>query len=116
MEPNNDILSPNTIPLKDSVYREIADKSDTDYFRFTTPPYYRDIVEVEIENRSTTLAPELHVFNQVKSEIAHRYDTTKGANLRYSFPAEPNSVYYESILQTILGPALDGLWWASLPR
>lgn len=95
VEPNNDILNPNNIALETWIKAAKADKKDRDYFRFTTPPVYRDIIQVSIENSSTTLKPGLRVFNSEKSDISDwQRKTTGGADLNYSFASKPDSVYY----------------------
>ena len=49
IEPNDDILKPNAIPLNTWVPATIASASDGDYFTFTTLSQYRDIIRVEVE-------------------------------------------------------------------
>ena len=98
VEPNNEILNPNIIPLETWIEAAIAEREDTDYFRFTTPPVYRDIIQVSIENRSTTLRPALLIFNSEKSAIIYRQvRETAGANLHDSGPAGPNETYYVQV-------------------
>ncbi len=98
VEPNNEILNPNIISLATWIDAEKADKEDTDYFRFTSPPVYRDIIQVSIENISTTLKPALRIFNSEKSDISGwQVKKTGGANLQYSFSTGPNQTYYAQV-------------------
>ena len=95
LEPNNEILNPNVISLETWIKAAKADKKDRDYFRFTTPPVYRDIIQVSIENSSTTLKPGLRIFNSEKSDISDwQGNTTAGSNLKYTFSAGPNESFY----------------------
>src|SRR5207244_49395 len=85
LEPNNEASQANILPLKKTVAANIADGNDTDFFRITTPPKYRDIVQVRIENQSTTLQPGLNVYDENKSLIlGNTNNRTAGANLETS--------------------------------
>ena len=83
VEPNNEPAQANILPLEKAVAANIADGSDTDFFRITTPPKYRDIVQVHIENQSTTLTPVISVFDSNKSLLGGDHKETPGANLDY---------------------------------
>ena len=93
----HDILSAKPVALEAARQDAIApDKAN--YFRFVTPPKYRDWVTISMTNRSTTLEPWLKVFNADKSDLSgNQYNTTQGANLEYNFAAEPNSTYYVAV-------------------
>ena len=93
----HDILSPRSIALN-------ADRQDAvgsgkpNYFRFVTPPTYRDLVEVSVVNRSTTLEPCLNLFNADRTNISgNQYNDTPGGNRKYTFVAAPNSTYYVAV-------------------
>lgn len=97
IEPNNDIFHANRIPLNATIGAAIADDSDVDYFAFKTPPTYRDIIEIAIDNDSTTLNLDLHVFNADRTEIGSSYNASESGNLSYSFAAAPDSLYYVKV-------------------
>ena len=94
IEPNNEILNPNTVLLETQIKGTVNEGGDVDYFAFNTPPTYRDIINIEVENRSTSLQPWLGLFDRKKSKVSNKADGTPGANLSYSFSAQPNSKYY----------------------
>ncbi len=93
IEPNNDGFHPNAIPLRQEIAGQVADNSDADFFRFTTPPKYRDIIEVQVKNRSQTLAPALTLFDANRSRLDSSSNGTTGANLVYSFSTAPEMTY-----------------------
>ena len=90
VEPNNDANLANLIASGKAVDGEIdAAGDDEDFFRFTTPPAPRDLISIEITNRSATLVPALRIFDQ------ERRMTDWGKSMR-----EPGS----SVQQTIAPP------------
>ena len=97
VEPNNEPAQANILPLLKMVAGNIADGSDTDFFRITTPPKYRDVVRVRIENQSTTLQPGINVFDSDKSRLGGDYHGTPGANFDYSFSVQPDTVYFVQV-------------------
>ncbi len=92
-EPNNDILSTNVVKLGQWITASIGTGKDADFFAFTTPPTHRDWINIEIENRSTSLEPRIQLFSDRKSLLGQRYDTTAGANLTHGFIAAPKTRY-----------------------
>ena len=69
--------------------------SNEDYYQFKTPPTYRDIIQIRIENRSKKFEPSLTVLDANKIVIGSSQPTfSPGANLEYSFIANPDSTYY----------------------
>ena len=64
LEPNNTPILANLMAPGKPVEGEIeAAVDDVDFFRITTPPAPRDIISIEITNRSTKLAPVLKIFD-----------------------------------------------------
>ncbi len=69
--------------------------NDVDYFRVTTPPAPRDLVEIEIENRSTTLAPVLKLFDADQRATGMGMTERKpGASIRLTIAPTPNTTLY----------------------
>lgn len=97
VEPNNEPAQANILPLEKTVGANIADGNDTDFFRITTPPKYRDIVQVRIENESNTLSPGVRVFDSNKSTLGGNYNDTAGANLEHSFVVSPDATFYVQV-------------------
>lgn len=96
-EPNSDLLNTNAVELDKWITGAIADGRDDDYYTFVTPGTHRDWFKVELENRSTTLEPELHLYNANKAHITYRENGTGGANLSHSFVAEPDTKFYVQV-------------------
>jgi hypothetical protein len=100
-EPNDNILSPNETPLTKNILGAINAKSDSDFFKFTTPMPPRDIIDVEVKNLSTNLKLRAQLWDSDKrhlwSNANYGNQVTSGQNIRYSFSARPNTVYYFSV-------------------
>jgi hypothetical protein len=96
IEPNNSARFANIMAPSKPVEGEIAPSvNDLDYFRITTPPAPRDMLQVVIEVRSPQLAPILRIFD------SDRRLTTLGAEVRqpgttlnYLFAPPPNTTFY----------------------
>ena len=91
---NNTILTATPIPLSTAVEARIAGNEDTDFYRFTAPAGQRDILKVRVENRSTTLAPWIALFNADKARMHYTFNDTAGADLTYRFSADAGAAYY----------------------
>lgn len=63
VEPNDRLETANILIAGHPVAVDIQDSPDQDYFRFTTPPAPRDLLEISLVNRSTTLAPRLRIYD-----------------------------------------------------
>lgn len=93
-EPNNTILEAQPVALGTTITAEISESNDVDYYRFTYEGELRDLIEIQLTNLSTTLSPEIHVYDEDKSEMFNRYDYTEGANLGTQFIIYPGNTYY----------------------
>ena len=93
-EPNNTAVEANRFPMGITVSGEISSGEDKDYFKITNTSSVRDSVKVSFSNLSATLAPWVVVYDQNKSQMLDRYNKTPGANLEFSFIAEPGKDYY----------------------
>jgi tetratricopeptide (TPR) repeat protein len=93
VEPNDEPAQANILPLEKMVAASIAGGNDTDFFRITTPPKYRDIIQVRVENESDTLSPEISVFDSNKSRFSGN-EAQQRANLDHSFSVQPETVYF----------------------
>jgi len=97
LDEGNDILHPKEIGLNATIDGAIGDPSDGDFFSFTMTEPTRNFVDVVLTNRSTTLRPGITVYNPDKSQQDYRNGSNPGANVSYSFVAEPNSRYYVQV-------------------
>jgi hypothetical protein len=94
-EPNDDILNASSIAVGKTIEAGIMDPGDVDFYRFETGNNAKLIVS--LENRSTTLAPTITVYNPDKSEQAHETNFTRAGDVSHSFTALPNSRYYVEV-------------------
>ena len=108
LEPNDNILRATRGSVGAAVQGTIADPQDVDFFEFKTPGGSRDVIEVSFKNRSTTLAPGLHVYNADKSRLDNKENSTPGADLRHRFSANPEAVYYISVARSPYGAQQGG--------
>ncbi|MEO8596154.1 MAG: tetratricopeptide repeat protein [Candidatus Solibacter sp.] len=96
LEPNNSPELSNLMVPGKAVDGDIeASVNDIDFFRITTPPAPRDMIQIEITNRSTKLAPVLKIFDSDRRVT----DWTKivrepGASLAMTLAPPPNSTLY----------------------
>lgn len=96
-EPNNDILHANAVAMNTTVGAAIADPADSDYFTFKTPPKYRDLIDIGLENASTTLRPVITLFDAARSQLGANANDTPAGNVHYTFAATPDTVYYVQV-------------------
>jgi hypothetical protein len=96
IEPNNDAASANFVALGNAVGAQIDGlANDTDFFRVTTPPGPRDLISIEIANRSTTLAPVLKIFDADRRITDWGKSTEEpGSSLRQTIAPPANATLY----------------------
>jgi hypothetical protein len=96
VESNNNMTLANIIAPGKAVEAEIdAAVDDTDFFRITTPPAPRDLISIEITNRSTTLAPVLKIFDDER-RITDWGKTMRepGSSIKLEIAPTPNTTLY----------------------
>ena len=94
LEPNNQPAEANILPLRKAVAANIVEPEENDYFRITSPIKYRDVLEVRVNNLSTTLRPGLVLYDANKSVIRDVLNDTLGADLEMQFVAEPEATFF----------------------
>ncbi len=92
-EPNDTIIEATSIGAGEAVSAGIMDQVDSDYYRVAAPAGIARML-VTLENRSTTLAPSVYLYNGRKSEIYRTSDGTPGANLEFAQDVSPSPHYY----------------------
>jgi hypothetical protein len=97
VEPGHDILNAKDILLNTPISATINTTSDVDFFAFIMSGNKRDIVDVVINNNSTTLAPTITVYKPDKGVLGQTSNSTSGGDVSYSFVAQPNGHYYVSV-------------------
>jgi tetratricopeptide (TPR) repeat protein len=93
-EPNDDILKPSEIGRGQEIQAGIMDSADNDVYRF---PVSAGTVRAVFTNRSAGLAPDVTLYNADKSQVAHEYATTKGANTSVEAPATGSGTWYVKV-------------------
>lgn len=97
---NNTIRTPAPLQVGTPVESRLVSDDDTDFFTFTTAAGGpRDLFRVSVENKSTTLAPHVKLYNSDRAEFAYAYTGTAGADISREFPALPNTTYYVQVLR-----------------
>jgi len=96
IEPNGTAALANVISPGKPVEAEIAaGVNDLDFFRVTTPPAPRDLIEIAVEPRSPDLLPSLRLFDS-DQRLTDRTAAVRerGIALKYVFGPPPNTTYY----------------------
>lgn len=78
-EPSDSLLTPAAARLGTDIVAGVMDNEDFDFYRFSGVTNH--VITVTLENLSTTLRPKLTVYDENKSKLFAKYDTTRGANL-----------------------------------
>jgi len=92
-EPNEDVLHARKISAGKPVQGAIMDGGDADYFQIETDDT-ETMMKFDLSNRSTTLRPQLTLFDANKTQIGSNHNTTGGGNIGNAIKAQPNSIYY----------------------
>jgi hypothetical protein len=92
-EPNDDILHAAEISLAKPVTAGVMDKNDLDYFVLTSGSK-EGVLRASVQNRSTTLHPEVAAYGSAKALIGSANNTTAGGDTSYVFKVKPNTTYY----------------------
>ncbi len=101
-EPNNDILTPNGVASLDTwIQGAISGQDDRDFYHFTTPKVYRDVMQIEVKNLTTTLRPQISLWSADKRHITnnvnYNHQLTPGQDTALTFSTAPQTEYYLSI-------------------
>jgi outer membrane protein OmpA-like peptidoglycan-associated protein len=70
----------------------------SDFYRFQFNGTVRDIVVVRLENKSTTLKPDIKVYNADRSLLFERNDGTAGASVEQALSVDSGKVFYVEVL------------------
>jgi len=92
-EPNGDILHAKAIDVGTPVKAGIMDKHDIDYFVISRGDGEAN-VRIDVENRSTSLHPEIALYDANKSRLGSQVNKTAGGNASYAFKGQPNTKYF----------------------
>ena len=81
-----------------TVSAEITEQEPDHFYRFDNPGKLRDIVKVRLENKSSTLYPEVKIYNSERSRIAGKYDNTPGAHIEQTVVVEAGKAIYVEVM------------------
>ncbi len=105
-EPNGDVLHAAEISAAKPVTAGIMDKNDIDYFAVTSGDEVGTL-RASVQNRSTTLRPEIAAYDPSKALIGSAHNTTAGGDTGYAFKVKPNATYYVRVRDYYSGAAGD---------
>jgi len=91
-EPNTGILNARSIPADTEIEASIMDGKDLDFFKVEAPDGAKEL-QVKLINASTTLRPRIDVYTDDKAHLTHKYNTTAGADLAFSFSTNQGKVF-----------------------
>ena len=96
VEPNNSTEEANVIALGKPVDAEIGQlDDDVDVFRVTSPPSPRDLLAIQVQNRSQTLAPKLSIYNEDGIILPLGKESAEpGASLTQVLVFSPNTTFF----------------------
>jgi len=95
-EANDDVLHPTTLNYGSAIEGGAMDDKDEDWFHVTAPSVGK--VTIALENLSTTLRPDVKVYNAAKSNLIEKYDGTPGAGLDFTVDLTPGQDFYIQVL------------------
>lgn len=92
-EPNDDILHAGSIAIGDEVKAGIMDGGDGDYYRIVAGDEAASML-IKVANTSTTLRPQITLYDANKAQVGSQYNATSGGDSSYAFNAAPKATYY----------------------
>jgi outer membrane protein OmpA-like peptidoglycan-associated protein len=98
MEAGDSILNAAKTKIGATVQGEIVPEGGSNFFYFANSGKKRDRILVRLENKSTTLRPNIKVYNEDKSQIANAYDYTDGASVEQMISLDPGEGIYVEVL------------------
>jgi hypothetical protein len=96
-EPNNDLFNSNEVRFGQTVEAALSDNADQDAYVIRNHLPLRDWVSIRFENQSAQTAPQMNFYNSNRQHLSHYYLDTLGADLEFSYVAEPGSNYYLNV-------------------
>ncbi|MFI4973700.1 MAG: OmpA family protein [Caulobacterales bacterium] len=80
-----------------TVSGEMVANGPSNFYRFTYTGAQRDLVLIRLENKSSTLRPEIKIYNADRSQLFDKYDGTPGASVEQPMSFEPGQVIYVEV-------------------
>jgi hypothetical protein len=91
-EPNDDAFTATAVHLGPPLTANLLDEQDADWYRVTAAGGAP--LAVRLENRSTTLAPRVRVYDHNRAEIVERHSVSAGESLDLLLPGASDATYY----------------------
>ncbi|MCP5111669.1 MAG: tetratricopeptide repeat protein [bacterium] len=91
-EPNDEISDATRITTGKTIEADLMDNTDHDFYQLSSSG--AGDLSVTITRTAATLAPYLRVFDGEKNAVHNEERGTPGADLQYSFSAQPGATYY----------------------
>jgi hypothetical protein len=92
---NNTILTAAPLQLGSSLDSSVT-PDNPDFFTFTAPAI-RDIITIRVENKSTTLMPDLFLYNGDRAQMNRQFQATAGANATLDVASTAAGNYYVQV-------------------
>ncbi|MET0547165.1 MAG: hypothetical protein ABWZ40_12715 [Caulobacterales bacterium] len=86
------------LALGASVTADMLNTEAHHFYKMENALKARDRVQLRFENLSSTLKPDVKIYDANRSLISERYDGTAGASLDYTFTLEPSQTIYIEVL------------------
>ncbi|MHB8745707.1 MAG: hypothetical protein ACYC7I_04150 [Gammaproteobacteria bacterium] len=94
-EPNDSAAQATAIRAGQIISANIMDGQDQDWYRFQAGAAN---VRVRMDVDSQTLAPQLNIYDENRSQVANPYNGTHGASLDYTLTTTPGKTYYIAVV------------------
>ncbi len=94
IEPNDTLDAANLIALDSPADGEIASASDVDWYRVSSPAPPRDLLQIQVTNKSKSLALALSACDVSVSPLGPGRRAEPGASVTVTYSPAPNSAVY----------------------
>lgn len=98
MAPGSSIERAPTATIGMTLLGEVLPKGSSNFYRFDNPAKLRDLVTVRLANKSTTLRPQIRIYNADRSQLLDKYGGTTGASVEQRFSLDPGQTIYVEVI------------------
>jgi hypothetical protein len=96
--PGGSLATPTTLLLGAAISADVVNTEQHHVYKMENTLKARDRALLRFENLSSTLKPDVKIYDANKSLISERYDGTPGASLDYTFTLEPGQPIFVEVL------------------
>ena len=109
-EPNDDLLSPQTLELGAVIKGRINKKEDMDVYHFTVVSNKREVIMITLDNTAAKLSPHIVAYNYNREPVGYIASQRAGVStLRAKMTVKPNEEY---LIQIFSSRSVFGLKYA----